>query len=52
MIIDMWIVIVFWIAFVTACYFLVIMATNYSTLSKALKEYDLEDDLTAEEDGE
>jgi hypothetical protein len=52
MIIDTWIVIVFWIAFVTACYFLVIVTTNYSTLSKALEEYDLEDELTAEEDGE
>ena len=52
MIIDTWIVIVFWIAFVSAVYFLVILATNYSTLSKALEEYTLEDELTAEEDGE
>jgi hypothetical protein len=48
----MWIVIVFWIAFVTACYFLVITAINYSALSKALEEYTLEEELTAEEDGE
>jgi hypothetical protein len=52
MIIDMWIVIVFWLAFVTACYSLAVVATNYSALSKALEEYELEDELTAEEDGE
>ena len=48
----MWIVIVFWIAFVTACYFLVVVTTGYKALSKALEEYTLEDELTAEEDGE
>lgn len=48
----MWIVITFWIAFVSMGYFLVIMATNYSTLSDALREFVLEEELTAEEDGE
>lgn len=50
--IDMWIIIAFWIAFVSMAYYLVIMATNYSTLSNALKEFVLEEELTAEEDEE